>query len=611
MSKLTSLLVVFLVTFSFCYKMINDIEKFVDYDLDEANEIWNEYESHTYVKRTTPTTKSIDIANDIVNNDEIFIMRYWETFHFDGDLDWSEDPFDDWTWQFYFHSLRMVSHLLNAYEISGNMTYLEESKWFIESWMSHNPNPDHQASPRAWDDHSTANRISTFIYFWDNYRNSEIFDDEFAVELLNMMRKHGEYTADSSNYYWGHNHGIYQDRSLLQLGTLFPIFEDSREWVDISNSRLKLHLDDGVTESGVHKEHSPAYHLLVMKLFMDIDDFNEHYHNKNDKLSSLVYKMQEFLIHIAKPDGTVPSVGDSFSDNVMRHPKESVTNEHLLFEITNGLEGVEIENKSIVYSDAGIAVFKNDWDNEKPIYFSLFNAYHSFVHKQSDDLSFVLTYGDTDFFVDGGKYNFVESDPYRIFIRSVFAHNTISVDNQTYDFREESFIGDPVIDNFHIGSDYSFVKASHSIFDGVDITRTIIFFSQGAIYIHDSITSNDLHSYSQIFNIGQDVVLDVNNSRNILLTSSIDESQINLKQLNNIDGFMSYYGSLEPMRGWKSTTFNQIEPISSLSYYLDGSDVEFSTTISIDLDIDGVEHNDGSYKITFSSGDEIVVDTDE
>jgi hypothetical protein len=222
-----------------------------------------------------------------------------------------------------------------------------------------------------------------------------------------------------------------------------------------------------------------------------------------------------------------------------------------------------------------------------------------------------LTYGDTDFFVDGGKYNFVESDPYRIFIRSVFAHNTISVDNQTYDFREESFIGDPVIDNFHIGSHYSFVKASHSIFDGADITRTIIFFSQGAIYIHDSITSNDLHSYSQIFNIGQDVVLDVNNSRNISLTSSIDESQINLKQLNNIDGFTSYYGSLEPMRGWKSTTFNQIEPISSLSYYLDGSDVEFSTTISIDLDIDGVEHNNGSYKITFSSGDEIVVDTDE
>jgi len=36
-----------------------------------------------------------------------------------------------------------------------------------------------------------------------------------------------------------------------------------------------------------------------------------------------------------------------------------------------------------------------------------------------------------------------------------------------------------------------------------------------------------------------------------------------------------------------------------------------STIISIDLDIDGVEHNNVSYKITFSSGEDIVVDTDE
>jgi hypothetical protein len=263
----------------------------------------------------------------------------------------------------------------------------------------------------------------------------------------------------------------------------------------------------------------------------------------------------------------------------------------------------------MVYTDAGIAIFKNDWDSQKPIYFSLFNAYHSFVHKQSDDLSFVLTYGDTDFFVDGGKYNFVESDPYRIFIRSVFAHNTISVDNETYDFREESFIGNPEIENFYIGPDYSFVKANHCIFDGVEITRTVIFFNQGAVYIHDSIKSDDFHSYSQIFNIGQDVSLDVNNSRNISLTSMIESSKINLKQLNDIDGFVSYYGSLEPMRGWKSTTFNEVEPISSLNYFVDGSNADFSTAINIVLEIENVEHINDSYTISFSSGEQIIVDT--
>ena len=70
-----------------------------------------------------------------------------------------------------------------------------------------------------------------------------------------------------------------------------------------------------------------------------------------------------------------------------------------------------------------------------------------------------ISYGQTDYFVDSGKYNFVESDPFRKYIRSVFSHNTISVDNQTYNFREYDFIGNPVIEKYGIGEDYSYVKA--------------------------------------------------------------------------------------------------------------------------------------------------------
>ena len=202
MSRTTSVLLAGLVFFSMAYPFIGSEELFIEYDVNEANEVWDNYESHVYVKRTTPNSKSIELAENLVEKNEIYLMRYWEVFTFDGELAWDEDPFNDWTWQFYFHSLRMVSHLLNAYEMSSNISYLEKAQWFIESWMEHNPNPRNQASDRAWDDHSTANRISTMIYFWDNYRNSEIYDNVFSVELLNMLRKHGEYTADSDNYYW-------------------------------------------------------------------------------------------------------------------------------------------------------------------------------------------------------------------------------------------------------------------------------------------------------------------------------------------------------------------------------------------------------------------------
>ena len=169
MAKLYSIILVSLVTFSMAYPFIDQYDISIDYDLEEANLIWDAYDSHVYVKRTTPDGNSIARAVDLIENNSIFIMRFWEPFVYDGDIKWDEDPFDDWTWQFYFHSLRMVSHLINAYELSNNVTFLAKAQWFIESWMDANPHPNKQMSERAWDDHSTANRISTMIYFWDEF----------------------------------------------------------------------------------------------------------------------------------------------------------------------------------------------------------------------------------------------------------------------------------------------------------------------------------------------------------------------------------------------------------------------------------------------------------
>jgi hypothetical protein len=393
---------------------------------------------------------------------------------------------------------------------------------------------------------------------------------------------------------------------------MFPVFKDSQKWTNIANDRLKEHIEEGVTKSGVHKEHSPAYHYLVMKLFIDVNLFNQHYGIENQDISNLVYNMQEYLVHITKSDGTVPMVGDSFDDKVLSISKDHVTNEHLMFEITNGQEGVEIGTRSIVYDDAGVAVFKNDWEFQTPIYLALFNAFHSTVHKHSDDLSFVLSYGETDYFVDTGKYNFVESDPYRAFIRSVFSHNTISVDNQTYNFRNEDFIGNPVIESHSITENYSYVRASHTIFDGVSITRTLIMFNDGAVYIHDLCESNIEHSYSQIFNIGPDVDFGPDQNGNLILSSQIDETSLALNQLNNITGFMTFNGSTEPIMGWQSTTFNEVSPINAVAYYMDGDNVEFSTIINLEYVINSVAHSKSDtseiYTFEFENSTAIAVE---
>ena len=571
----------------------------IDYDIDEANEFWDQYDEHHYAKRSTPNNASVEIADRLLNYNEIFLHRYWEPFVYDEDeLDWSENPYDDHTWQFYYNSLRMVSYLVNAYELRGDSVYLERAQWFIESWAEHNPSRWHQATHKAWADHSTANRITTFIYFWDYYRNSDIFEDEFANKFLNVLRMHGEYTAKSWYYTWESNHGIFQDLALMQLAVLFPNFEDSDEWFETSISRLTYHLETDVTPSGVHKEHSTGYHYIVMLLFMTISEFNLYYDIDNDELDATIYKMQEYLVHIAKPDGTIPVVGDSAPYHVLGIQESEITNENLLYLVSNGNEGEEIAQNSAVYQDAGVAIFKNNWEIESPIYFALFNAFHSDAHKQSDDLSFVLTYQDTDYFVDSGKYNDDMKDPYRVFMRSVFAHNSISVDDRTYSPSYPEYFGKSVIENFVIASDYCYVKASHTLYRGVTITRNVIFFNDGAVYIHDQIQSNDSHTYTQIFNLGQNVDVDDVNPNNVILSSTVDNSSLTLVQLNQISEFESFRGSDNPIRGWQSLVFNELEPITTLNYIQHGEDVTFQTAINLGVQIVDVEvFNDGEVEI--------------
>ena len=187
--KVTTFAVVSLFIFTIFQTIIGGINPYKDYDVEYMNEFWDSHDSHLYAKRTKPSMQSVEIADLIINNEEIYLLRYWEPVQIEkSSMDWTEDPYDDWTWQFYYHSLRMVSYLVSSYEFTGEIKYLQEAKWYIESWIEYNPSYRKQASERAWDDHSTANRISTFIQFWDSYRDSPLHDQEFSVLFLNILR---------------------------------------------------------------------------------------------------------------------------------------------------------------------------------------------------------------------------------------------------------------------------------------------------------------------------------------------------------------------------------------------------------------------------------------
>lgn len=531
-------------------------------------------------KRSNPNSNSSDIADMILQNN-LYVNPIWKPYKFTGELTWKEDPYNDQTWRFYFHSLDVVNYLLNGYVNKPNNEYLTKAKWYIESWMAANPSPKSQASVSAWRDHSTANRVVNIIYFLQLYKQSTLYDPAVEKEMIEILEKHGEFLANDKHYTAGNNHGIFQDRALIELTVLYPNMKNSQLWYSKAMSRLLVHVKQDVTPSGVHKEHSPSYHQLVLNLFRGINNFLIENGKQEQELNHAIIKMEDYLAYLIKPDSTLPILGDSGVSKINNVNPDLLVSEQLKYVVTNGRIGKK-PNIDFVSKDGGVAIFRNGWNVENPLYLLFTTAYHSAVHKHADDLSFVLSYGKTDFFVDSGKYSYNEQEAYRKYFRSTFAHNTISVDGKSYRI-DKKFKNNPRILDVKTSDTLSYVRGTHTLYNGVKVTRTLIYLKkENSILIHDQIQSSQNHTYTQTFNIGNDVAVKKKDSSLFVLSSKIEKKQLQLIQLGESSKSRTYRGSSQPIAGWLSEDFNKKESIPQLQFLKSGKNAEYKTVVNCD-----------------------------
>lgn len=556
--------------------------------------------------------KTVGYASKLIKN-ELFVHPFWKPIPYKNDIDWYQDPFKNDTWCFYLHSLMPINHLMGAYEQKANPQYLDKAKEILISWMVSNDSIDRKPSKYAWKDHSTANRVVSIIFFWDCYKKSDSYDKDFENTLFSLLHKHGEFLFNDQNYNYRNNHGVYQDRSLMELAVLFPDWEESEKWFNKAKSRLMNYIEKFVSPFGVHKEHSSSYHILMLKLLQGIDEFLIFYDRTIPELSRVIHNMEEFLAYITKPTGRVPMTGDSTADAISFLTPDEVKSEVLLYRLTNGEEGIGPSNERI-YKDEGIAIFRNSWLDENSMYLKFLSAFNSLAHKHADDLSFLLSIGETDFFVDSGKYNYQEKDDYRKYFRSTMAHNTITVNRKSFDLKSEQ-AGKSNIEHFDIQKDYSYIVASHKLYPGIVIKRTLIYFKkQSSILIHDKIVSTKENIYSQIFNIGKDVDVEILSKKNVVLRSKVDSNKVELIQLNPVTEFKSYKGDKDPIAGWQSSQFNKKHPIAQLQFTNRGTTLDYRTILNLESTI-GIKYysanvlkNGTRYLITFNDNSKYFFD---
>ncbi|MEK4621809.1 MULTISPECIES: heparinase II/III family protein [Priestia] len=538
---------------------------------ESNNEEWNSINSKLLsqlktkkidkiLKRTETSSETIKIADALLKN-EIYVGDEWKTVKIDNPS-WEENPYKDKSWVLYYQSLDFLPYLLNAYEETGELKYLDKAQFYVFDWIQNNRVLSKSKNEFTWNDHSTANRVLNIIQFWKFYKDSNLYTNKNAKELVYSMIQHGKFLASDANYTLS-NHGIMEDQALLALSITFSQLPKSNEWFDKAKTRLVGSLERDVTSEGVHKEHSPAYHTLVKGLFRDMRGYMIHYHQYEGEFDKALDNMNIYEQYLVMPNKDYPTFGDTERLKVPGFTQIPLLGEK-------------------AFKDSGVAFLRNDWKTaERPMYLMFSSAFHSTVHKQADDLSFILSYGSTDFFVDGGKYNYNQEDPYRQYFTSVFAHNSIAINDQSYAINPDK-VGQSKIVNFKSTPSYSYVTGRHTLYDNIVVKRTMIYIKPSNIIIHDEILSDDENKYSQIFNIGADVTVNKISDKDFLLKSQLDSTIIRLTQLDSSDltGVHIYNGLENPIRGWQSYSLNEKHPINSIYFDKKGKNQSYFTLLN-------------------------------
>tara|TARA_R110001599_G_scaffold310954_1_gene518203 strand:- start:11313 stop:13406 length:2094 start_codon:yes stop_codon:yes gene_type:complete len=510
------------------------------------------------------------------------------------EIAWDEDPYDDVSWNFSLHKMDYIVTLTRAYEETENIAYLQKAQALVLDWISDNtfylllP-----PSKFTWNDHTTALRLMNWLYFIEVWKKTSLPTEKNAQTIFRSISGHAKLLASDHFYSYKHNHGIDQDRALIAFSAMHPYNVNSPSYQKLALERSKIQFALAVSENGIHMEHTPAYHFYGMTQIEKFSNFLALWDIAPTYVKQLQNKftrMIDYIPYIVKPDGHIVQIGDTAKSSITRKYKQLINLEKLpqvIKElITTGATNNAID-ESKVFQEEGYAIIRDSLNRElsfKDSFYLFFTAgaHEGRTHRQADDLSFVMSNRGNEILIDPGVYSYKENSG-RDYILSSSAHNTVIIDNKTYDG------WDTTLDNFIANDTYTYLTATHHNYEGFTFERHLIYLANNMVIIIDNITNKSVntketsHEFQQIFHFAPMLKIDNVSLDKNAYSSILDANNtpiLKVVQLGKIPTSIDIVkGQKKPMQGWHSIEHAKLIPAPTLISTIQGSNALFVTAL--------------------------------
>jgi len=486
-------------------------------------------------------------------------------------INWSQDPITGTVWPRRFwadydpvhelaygdsktiHELNRHQHiprLGKAFYLAGDERYATEAIAQIESWIEQNP----EGTGINWQSSlEIAIRVSSWLWTIFFILPSKAFTEDFArrvtrsllAQLRHVYRYPSEYGSPNT-------HLIGEAAVLFIAGSLFAGIEEAEKWRDFGADVLTREIGRQVLNDGVHRELSTYYHCYAVDFYLQALTLARRIAFEfSPEVSTNVEQMLEFVMHVTRPDGSIPLLGDDDGGRALaldqtdyRSYLDGICLGALVFvrpdfkrqagafreeafwlfgrEAWRDYEALGVavpSGDSHSFPTAGYFVQRSGWDkNDSHLVFDCGGlGLPTGGHGHADTLSLVLYSGGRELLVDPGTAVYNAAPDWRSYFRSSRAHNTVVVDGQEQSepagtFQWKTRAPARVCAHSHLG-DLEYVEGEHDgygrLSSPVSHKRRVLYCRPGYWIVVDELRGSGSHNLDFQYHFAPGLVLDI------------------------------------------------------------------------------------------------------
>jgi len=491
-------------------------------------------------------------------------------------IDWNDNR--SRSFERLIHGFTFLGCLTDAFQETNDMKYINKGLELINDWLEKHSFEKNKET-MAYHDETTALRLQYFLRFYIVARNVISDMDREKIEV--RMRATAALLADDDFHSTNTNHGMFQDTALLLYSFYFDDEKNKvcHKYINLAIQRLKDYFFDVYTQDGVHKEHSPSYHMLVSINIKKLVSFLEEIDPSiSQEFVALFNKTEEYSTHIIRPDGTFPPMCDTEPLFVKNSSYAKLyDSETYQYAVTAGKAGKLPEENIKIFPEAGYAIFRDDWSKKENATYVLFSAaYHVNYHKHSDDLN-VTIFSGGEIITEAGPNGYNYQDPYTKYAYSSFAHNTLIVDGKGLP-RTEGKYDKVYFKDYHTSNDFSEVTGVNKRIDGVEHQRNVKYnHKSNSVVVNDYVTSNSKHEYKLLWHIAPEIKVHLRDRIVELFRNDEKVMEIEITTAAPIR-IRTVKGQTVPsILGWKFPKMEAKEMLTTLEVDISGDDIQCTT----------------------------------